>query len=232
MHSDKSVRAVFGTTLSTTGRGNGQVLLYPPGGLYSYGQIVRLTAVPGSGSYFGFWGNAASGNTNPLYFKVTNANPVVSSSFGTNGANQVTLTVNINGRGNVTASPQANVYSTGQPLTLTATADSGQSFVNWTGDASGTQNPLNLTLNQNQVITANFTGGPILRINPQLADGFNPEGFRFSLLSDPASIYEIRYSSNLSSWSSLGFVTNQLGETSVLDINAPSAPKRFNQIKP
>jgi hypothetical protein len=232
MHSDKTIHAVFGTTLSTTVQGNGQVLLYPPGGLYSYGQTVRLTAVPGSGSYFGFWGNAATGNTNPLYFKVTNANPVISSIFGTNGANQVTLTVNINGRGNVTVSPQANVYSTGQSLTLTATAGSGQSFVNWTGDASGAQNPLGIVLNQNQVITANFTGGPMLRVSPQLGEGFHPEGFRFSLLSDPDSIYEIRYSSNLISWSSLGFVTNQLGEASLLDSNAVTAPQRFYRIKP
>jgi hypothetical protein len=232
MHSDKSIHAVFGTTLSTTVQGNGQVLLYPPGGLYSYGQIVRLTGVPASGSYFGFWGNAATGSTNPLYFKVTNANRVVSSIFGTNGANQVTLTVNINGRGNASVSPQANVYSTGQPLTLTATAGLGQSFVNWTGDASGTQNPLNITLNQSQVITANFTGGPMLRVSPQLGEGYHLEGFRFALLSDPDSIYEIRCSSNLISWDSLGFVTNQLGEASMLDTNAVNSPQRFYRIKP
>jgi hypothetical protein len=232
MHSDKTIHAVFGTTLTTTVQGNGQVLLYPPGGLYSYGQIVRLTGVPGSGSYFGFWGNAATGSTNPLYFKVTNASPVVSSIFGTNGANQVTLTVNINGRGNVSVNPQANVYSTGQSLTLTATASSGQNFVNWTGGASGTQNPLNIVLNQNQVITANFTGGPELRVSSELGEGLHPEGFRFSLLSDPDSIYEIRYSSNLLSWDSLGFVTNQLGEASLLDTNAVNAPQRFYRIKP
>ncbi len=232
MHSDKTIHAVFGTTLSTTVQGDGQVLLYPSPGPYYYGQIVRLTAVPNSGSYFGFWGNAATGNTNPLYFKVTNANPTVSSIFGTNGPNQVTLVVNINGRGSVTASPQANVYSTGQSVLITATPDLGQTFVNWTGDATGAQNPLNVVLNQSQVITANFSGGPLLKVKPEIGDGFHPEGFRFSVVGDSNSVYEIDYSSNLVSWSSLRFITNNTSETSVLDTNAVNFPKRYYQIKP
>jgi hypothetical protein len=39
---------------------------------------------------------------------------------------------------------------------VTATASNGYSFVNWTGDAAGSANPLNLTLDTNKNITANF----------------------------------------------------------------------------
>lgn len=230
MGSDKSIHAVFGTTLSTTVQGNGQIVIYPPGGLYSYGQTVRLTAVPGTGSYFGAWGNSVTGSTNPLYFTVTNPTPTISSIFGTDGANQVTLTLNINGSGTVTVSPPANIYTNGQSLTLTATPGVGQSFVNWSGDASGSQNPLAVTLNQSEIINANFTGGPFLRADPKLGEGLRPEGFRFSVVSDPNSVYEIRASSNLTSWQSLGFVTNSLGETQLLDTNAIRSPMKFYRL--
>jgi hypothetical protein len=233
MHSDKRIQAVFGTTLSTTVQGDGQVSVYPSSGPYYFGQIVRLTAVPGLGSYFGVWGNAADGSTNPLYFTVTNAIPVVSSLFVTNGSGQVTLTAKVNGHGSVTVSPQANVYSTGQSLTLTASAAPGQSFVNWTGDATGSQNPLSIVLNQNEVVTANFTGIPILRVDPKLGEGLRPEGFRFSVLGDSNSIYEVRCSSNMLSWDSLGFVTNTLDEAPFLDTDANvlNFQNRFYELK-
>jgi Divergent InlB B-repeat domain/Chitobiase/beta-hexosaminidase C-terminal domain len=232
MHNDQSIHAIFGTTLSTTVQGNGQILLYPPGGLYSYGQVVRLTGVPQPGSYFGFWGNATTGNANPLYFTVTNANPTISSIFGTNAGNQSTLTVLISGRGIVNASPQANVYTTGQSVTLTAVPDAGQTFVNWSGNASGSQNPLNIVLDQNKTVTANFSGGPALRVRPELGEGMHLEGFRFSLLSDPDSIYEIRCSTNLTSWESVGYVTNHLGEAQLVDPDAVNHPKKFYRFAP
>jgi hypothetical protein len=225
MHHDRAVHAVFGTTLSTTVTGNGQVLLYPPGGIYPYGKVVRLSAVPQSGNYFGTWGNAASGQTaNPLYFTVTNPNPTVSSVFGTTTAGQAALTVLINGAGTVNVSPSANVYSTGDLVTLTPIAAPGQSFINWSGDASGTQNPLGITMSQDKVITANFTSVPLFRINPQFGEGLRPEGFRFSLLSDPGSVYEIRSSTNSTVWESLGYVTNSIGEIQMLDPGAIDSP--------
>lgn len=232
MNSDKTVAAVFGTTLSTTVAGNGQVLLDPAGPLYPYGATVRLTGVPTSGSYFGAWGNAASGNVNPLYFTVTNPSPTVSSIFGTLSAGQEALTVEISGHGEVNASPQGNVFSTGQKLTLTAIPDLGQRFLGWGGDASGTQILIPVTMNQSRVITASFTAAPVLRVNPQLGEGPGPDGFRFGLLGDPNSIYQIYWSSNLTQWGSLGYVTNQVSEMQVLDSAATNSPQRFYRIAP
>jgi hypothetical protein len=232
MERDKSIYAVFGTTLSTTVAGSGQIMLSPPGGLYACGRTVRLTAVPQSGSYFGFWGDAATGNTNPLYFAVTNPNPTISSIFGTNSANQAALTVLINGNGRVILSPQGNVFSTNQTVTLTGTPDSGENFKNWSGDATGVQNPLNLSMNQSKVVTANFTGGPSLEIKTPQGDGFGPAGFRFTLSSDPDSIYEILASTNLINWQSLGRLTNAFGETQVTDISATNSTHKFYKALP
>ena len=55
-------------------------------------------------------------------------------------------------------------YATGTNVTLTATPNSGGSFINWSGDASGSTNPLTVTLNSDMNITANF--GPSAPANP------------------------------------------------------------------
>jgi hypothetical protein len=231
MNTNKTVTAVFATTLSTTVAGNGQVLLDPPGGLYPYGTTVRLTGVPQPGNYFGAWGNAASGSVNPLYFTVTNPTPTVSSIFGATSG-QVALTVEISGHGHVNVSPSGNVFSSGQMVTLTAVPDSGQSFLCWGGNASGSQTPLNVTLNQSEVITASFTGAAALRVGKQFGEGMGPGGFQFGLLSDPGSIYPILCSTNFASWTSLGYVTNQSGTAEVLDSAASNSPQRFYRIAP
>jgi Divergent InlB B-repeat domain/Chitobiase/beta-hexosaminidase C-terminal domain/Immunoglobulin I-set domain len=81
MDQNKVLLAIFGTTLGTTVAGNGTVALFPASTYYPYGSVVRLTATPQPGSYFGVWGNAASGNTNPLYFTITSPTQTVSSLF-------------------------------------------------------------------------------------------------------------------------------------------------------
>jgi hypothetical protein len=231
MSSDKSVTAVFGTTLSTTVTGNGQVTLDPAGGLYAYGTTVRLTGVPQAGSFFGAWGNAASGNVNPLYFTVTNPTPTVSSVFGTTSAGHVALTVEISGRGQVNVNPSGNVFTTGQMITLTAIPDPGQSFLGWGGDASGSQTPLTVTLNQSDLINANFTDAPSLRVNKQFGEGMGPDGFRLALVGDPG-IYQVYSSSNLASWNSMGYVTNQFGTVQKLDGAAVNSPQKYYRIAP
>jgi hypothetical protein len=232
MDREKSIYAVFGTTLSTTIVGNGQIVYQPSGGVYAFGQTVRLTAVPQSGSYFGAWGNAASGNVNPLYFTVTNPTPTVSSIFGTTSAGQAAFTLQISGQGRVTANPQGNVFSTGQSITLTAVPDAGQSFVNWSGDANGTNNPLMISLDQSKVVTANFSDGTEYRVNRQYGEGAGSGGFRFSIISEPESVYEVFSSTNLTTWTSMGLFTNHTGEMQVLDSDATNAPRKFYRIRP
>jgi len=192
------------------------VLLNPPGGLYAYGTIVRLTGLPQTGSYFGFWGNAATGNTNPLYFTITSPTQTVSSIFGTLSSTQAALTVLITGSGRVNVNPRANAYPTNQSVTLAAVPDAGQSFINWSGDASGTQNPLGVPMAQSKVITANFSAPGMLRVDRPGA-GPTPDGFRFSVLSEPGQNFQILGSSNLTSWQVLGTVNNTYGESQFTD---------------
>ena len=70
----------------------------------------------------------------------------------------VTTVVNEEAMGTVTG---AGDYLAGESATLTATANAGYRFVNWTvGEETKTENPLTLTVNGNLTVTANFAALP------------------------------------------------------------------------
>jgi uncharacterized repeat protein (TIGR02543 family) len=54
----------------------------------------------------------------------------------------------------------AGTYDSGTTATLTATADSGYTFSSWGGDASGTNNPLSLTVSSDLNVSATFSAIP------------------------------------------------------------------------
>jgi uncharacterized repeat protein (TIGR02543 family) len=56
----------------------------------------------------------------------------------------------------VTKDPDQASYPEGSTVTLTATPASGWIFSGWSGDASGSTNPLQVTMDGNKTITANF----------------------------------------------------------------------------
>lgn len=222
----KSAHAIFGTTLSTTAAGGGYVVLNPPGGRYPYGTTVQLSAVPSNGNFFALWGNAGSGNVNPLSYLLTNANPTVSSLFAAVGGGQVALTVVPVGMGSVSASPRANAYATGSGVTLTATPEAGQEFLGWSGDAAGLQNPLPLTLGANALIFANFTHQP--RVDVLTAPGrIRAEGLQLKITGRVGDRYELAASTNLFDWATLLTYTNAVGERSFTDGEATNANWRF-----
>jgi hypothetical protein len=222
MNRQKFVQAVFGTTLSTTAAGGGSVVINPVGNLYPYGAVVTLSAIPDPGKFFGIWGNAASGNVNPLVFTVTNANRTVSSLFSVVSGGQAALTVLPVGMGQVSVSPRSNVYSLGSNVTITAMPGTGQSFVGWTGDASGTQNPLSVTMNQSKLIYATFTARPWLQGEPLAS-----EGFRLTLTGDYPASYRLDSSSDVAAWTLLTTLTNKSGTAQFVDSTVTNVPHQF-----
>jgi hypothetical protein len=231
MDRDKAVYAQFGTTLSTTATGGGQVLVDPARAAYPYGSVVRLTAVPQAGNYFGLWGNAASGNTNPLYFTVSAPTQTVSSIFAPVPAGQAALTVEINGGGTVSVNPRANVYPTNQSVTLMATPNAGQLFLPWGGDASGSQNPLTVLMTQSKAITANFSS-PGLIVNRSQGDGFSTNGFNFTLVGNTQSVWRVLNSTDLSTWNLLTTVTNTQLQMRLNDPAAVGRPNSYYKATP
>lgn len=78
----------------------------------------------------------------------------MSLSYGGGGTTQYTVSTSSNGSGSVSG---GGTYDAGTSISLSATPGSGYQFDGWSGDASGTANPLSLTVNANMSITANFS---------------------------------------------------------------------------
>jgi sugar lactone lactonase YvrE len=170
-----NAQAVFGTALSAVASGSGSVQANPALPLYPYGSTVQLTALPANTNfYFRLWGGAALGDTvSPLDFVVTNANPGISAVFSGLPSTSRALNLAIIGNGDVTRSPQASNYPPGTIVTLNATPAAGYAFTDWAGGASGSSNPLQVTLNSDVTVTAVFSstntppGPPLVAItNP------------------------------------------------------------------
>jgi hypothetical protein len=231
MTRNKSAQALFGTTLSTTAAGGGSVVLNPTGGLYPYGTTVQVSAIPQAGKFFGLWGNAASGNLNPLSFVVTNANPTVSSLFAALNSNQAALAVVPIGHGQISLSPRSNAYAIGQNVTITATADAQQSFLGWSGDAAGAQNPLSVAMNQSKTIYANFTKNYRFSFQPLGGLGLS-DGFRLNLVGEVGTAYRFEASSNFAAWTALATLTNYSGTLEYIDAGASGFVRRFYRAVP
>ena len=226
MNRDMAVEALFGTAVGSNVLGAGQILLDPQVPLYPFGTVIRATAMPQTGYYLVSWAGALSGSNNPSLLLATNASPVVTALFGPLTGSQYTLTVVPQGPGSVSMSPYSNRYSSGTVVTLTAVASPGESFVGWSGDASGSQNPLSVTMNQSRTIAASFTQHPLLSTAPPL-NGMAELGFRFSLIGQCGASLRIDGSPDLRNWIPLGWITNSFGVSQFLDIAAPTNPSRF-----
>jgi hypothetical protein len=96
------------------------------------------------------------------------------------GATSYTLTVVSQGSGTVTKNPTNSTYPSGVTVTVTAAPNAGWYFADWSGNATGTTNPLNVIMNSNMVITGNFlpytTYTLTLVTNGQGAIVLNPAG--------------------------------------------------------
>lgn len=137
-------------TLTTNAGAGGSV---SAGGTYNSGTIVQVTATPNAGYQFDGWTGDASGTTNPVDVTM-DGNKTVTASFSQIPPTQYTLTTNASAGGSVTA---GGTYNAGQVVNITATPNAGFQFDGWTGDASGTTNPLPVTMDANKTITATFS---------------------------------------------------------------------------
>ncbi|MGB8707167.1 MAG: hypothetical protein WCD72_04355, partial [Dehalococcoidia bacterium] len=97
-------------------------------------------------------------------FTNVTANHTISASFT---QNQYTLAVDVNSSGRVAKVPNQATYPSGTPVQLTATADPGSSFSGWSGDLTGSANPVTIAVDGNKTVTATFatnltptSGGP------------------------------------------------------------------------
>ena len=167
-----AVAKVSGPILAVTkdGVGDGNVTSYPDGidcgptCTFSFkpGQAVTLAANPKEGSVFTGWSGCDS-------LTGSNCNVTLNDDRGVTASFSVTaylLTVNKLGKGSGTVTSDqvgiacgadcSETYSGGAVVTLTATADSGSAFLQWSGCDNPVGNTCAITMTSNKFVGATF----------------------------------------------------------------------------
>ena len=129
----------------------------PLPGMYNEGSEIELKATPIDEYIFKNWTGDASGNTNPLKVIMLEDKNI------TAVFEKVTYSLNIEviGEGTVNqevvlAKDSSIDYESGTTIMLTAAPEDEWVFVEWGGDHIGTENPIQLTMDQTMTITATF----------------------------------------------------------------------------
>ena len=138
-------------TVDMAGDGSGQVQSDPPGTTFMHGSVVTLTATAEIGSTFAGWSGDIVTTTNPITLTM-DSDKFITATFTLNQYELNVATV-----GNGTAAPNSGTYDYGTVVTVTATADIGSTFLDWSGDVVTTTNPITVTMDSDKFITAKFT---------------------------------------------------------------------------
>jgi uncharacterized repeat protein (TIGR02543 family) len=91
-------------------------------------------------------------STDAIYTSPLNASRTLVANFVTSGFSLNVIAVN----GTAVKNPVLASYNSGALVQITATPSTGYTFTGWSGDATGSLNPLSVTMNANKNITANF----------------------------------------------------------------------------
>jgi len=162
----KTVKAVFvkkqfAVNITIEGEGGGTVAEEVVDGIkvdskYEYGTELKLTATPSAEWEFSSWKEDLEGTENPQTITIDTIKAVTAVFV----KKQYPLTIEIEGDGSVAEkvikAGAATDYNSGTVLELTATGKTGWVFKEWKGDVTGTENPLQLTINEAKNVTAVF----------------------------------------------------------------------------
>jgi uncharacterized repeat protein (TIGR02543 family) len=129
--------------------------------------------------------------------------------------------VNPPGAGTISGATNGQSFGSGSNANLTATANAGYRFTGWSGDASGTANPLTVLMNANKTVVANFvetfpltlssTTNGAISVTGGLQSPYDT-GTNVELTANPASGYVFT-----------GWTGNASGTTSPLTITMDAA---------
>jgi hypothetical protein len=132
------------------------------GGIFSAGSSVTVTATANSGYTFTNWtenGVVQSAYPNYTFTLASNRNLVANFTLNAINYTVATQTVPANA-GNVIG---GGTFAAGSSVTVSATANNGYTFTNWTenGVVQSTYSNYNFTLATNRNLVANFTANPV-----------------------------------------------------------------------
>lgn len=154
----KEVTAVFekkSYPLTVTTEGDGAVseeVIRQKTTDYEYGAVVELTATPSEGSDFAEWSGDVTGTDNSEEVTVEDTMEVTA----TFKKQTFTVSTSKTGEGDLGLDPDEDEYEYDSTVEITATPEEGWEFSEWGDHASGTENPLTVTVTEDLDIIANF----------------------------------------------------------------------------
>ena len=159
MDANKTVTAVFVETITPTYTltiiVEGQGTTDPAAGTHTYeeGTSVTITATAATGWEFSHWTGDATGTAHSITITM-DENKTITAVFA---IKTYTLTIDIEGQGDVIIDPDLPEFGHGIIANLTAIPAHGWVFSHWEGDQTGTQLEIQLTIDGNKTVTAVFS---------------------------------------------------------------------------
>jgi len=123
------------------------------GGIFNWGETATLTANPAVGYAFSGWSGSITGMENPVQVTV-DSDKTITANFILLPFYTVSTSANPLDGGSVIG---GGSYYEGSTAILTANPAAGYVFTGWSGDVSGMENPIQVQVNSDKTITANFT---------------------------------------------------------------------------
>ena len=150
------VKVKYKLNITVTGQGTvSQELVKAGVADYTMASTVKLTATPTAGWIFEKWTGGETGTDNPKTITMGAAAKDITAVFILDKV----LTTVASGSGTI-----AKQLVSGRTYTVTANASANWIFEKWSGGLSGTDNPTNITLNEDQTVIAIFkNNAPISR---------------------------------------------------------------------
>ena len=144
----KNKVGTFSLSVSTE---HGVITKTPNSPYYDSGSIVEISANADDNYLFTGWSGDLSGAMNPATV-ILNRNKIITAEYT---PRKYPITINaVNG--SVLSTPNDTVFPFGSTVSFKAVPDTGYTFVGWSGDTTGRDNPVELVIGEVNNLTANF----------------------------------------------------------------------------
>jgi uncharacterized protein (TIGR02145 family)/uncharacterized repeat protein (TIGR02543 family) len=134
----------------------GYVTRNPDQTYYESGTNVSITAVPANGYAFTGWSGDNSSTKATLTAPIDRDLTLTANFQYIQRTYTLTTNVSPSGSGLIARNPPKQIYIANEAVTVTAIADNGYSFIDWSGAASGRTNRATVIMDGNKTVTANF----------------------------------------------------------------------------
>lgn len=146
-------------TISITQPDFGSINISPSKAVYQLDEEITASVQVPEHFIFTGWTGDLSGSENPLTFRIQK-NMVIGALVTINPLDpptQYTLSINQVTGANITVQPSQEQYYSGTTLTASLSLESGYQFEGWSGDITGTVNPISFVISKNMQLSASVT---------------------------------------------------------------------------